>query len=224
VADFSIRIFNLPSGNEQIHFALAKRRWIWTLDKWEDHYLSAFAWVPGPNKGEFIGKLFSIDLKSVPIGEETERFELAKWHDAKKDLPWKESLSGSGWRAEIEYGASEQDLIWKYWKKCAEWIGLKRKAAWDEMEIRLRFHDSDTTRTRYESPVFTDSTPDIATNGASYAMMTYGGDLSVWDANPFPRWPWALTASLGTLLLILLLGRWRYKRTRVAPLVSCPQA
>jgi hypothetical protein len=36
--------------------------------------------------------------------------------------------------------------------------------------------------------------------------------LMMWDADPFPRWPWALAASFGTLLLILFLGCWRSKR------------
>jgi hypothetical protein len=221
--DFSIRIFELPGGKERHRFPLSKHDWVY-LEAWKDDRLTVLD-THRP-VAEWITKVFTIDLKSTPVGHEVEYPELERrrhyTQSGRLVTNWQEYESGNGWRADVEYGASEQDWIRKYWKKFTEWIGLQRNVAFGSgTEVRLRLHDSDTEKTRYESPVFIDSTPYIAANGASYAMWTNGGgnggmDLSVWNANPSPRWPWALAASLGALLAILFFGRWRYKRTKIA--------
>jgi hypothetical protein len=229
--DFSIRVFDLPSGMERNRISLTQRDWH-IFRGWDGQHLTAFAHVPDPNEREIIRKVFAIDLKSNPIGQETERPELERRYTSDENVRyetnWYELKTGMGWRAEIHEGGDVQfDWLWRYWNKCAEWIGAKGV---DESAtpIRLRFLDLDTNRIRYQSPLFvnstfrlTDSTFRIAGNGSCYTVENYQiGELSLWNAKSIIRWPWALAASLGTLLLILLLGRWRTKRLQVTASLS----
>jgi hypothetical protein len=217
--DHSIRIYELPGGKKQNHIPLAKRDWQY-LSTWEGQHLTAVVTLRDVGKNERVKKTIRIDLHSDPTKRETESPELDEhevfYGDGKIEIPWHSLKTGSDWKVERE-DRRDPELIWlrRYWNKCVEWLGVKKDDGL-QFQSQLRFVNLDTNRIRYYSPLFIDSEFYIAGNGACYAVKTPGGELSLWYANPFPRWPWAAAAGLGTLLIILLFGHWRYKRTKIA--------
>jgi len=82
--------------------------------------------------------------------------------------------------------------------------------------VAIRFYDRNTEQVRCEIPLERGVDAKPSPSGNYYAVTTESGLLQVWNVSPLPRWPWALAASLGTLLLVLFFGRWRYKRTKIA--------
>jgi len=114
------------------------------------------------------------------------------------------------------------------------------KAAWSEAYVKLiefsdthfqtlwrnnlssratfRFFDSATQKRRLD--ISLDDCADWGVDNVISESGRYFFNISgqpkmfqVWDLESSRRWPWALTASVGTLLLIFLFGRWRRKRS-----------
>jgi hypothetical protein len=211
--DFSVRVFELSNGKELNRFSLPLREWQ-NLTSVDHHQITAVARVPDPNELEHIKKLFSFDLDSVPVGKETERPELERRIDKsyRVHTNWEEFDHGVDWRAEGRFGYSEPVWFWKCWDQCVGLLAAKKEDVKASL-ARLRLLPAKSRWVYYESPVFSETFSfQIAPDGKSFAAHSLEGELSVWNVNSFPRWPWALAASLGTLLLILLVGRSRSKR------------
>lgn len=215
--NYSIRIFDLTSGKERDHFTLPKALWR-HLKSWRNSFLTAAQESPpGP---EQITKIFTIDLESNPIGQVIERPDMelrqSKSKSGKPVSNWYEYASANDWRAEIRFEDND-DLGWlrEYWNKCLDWFGIN-KVPEARSQYRLRFIDLDSNRIRYQSPLFIDTfVPFIAESGAIYAVQNKSGELSVRSAQPWPRYPWALAASLSLLSIVLLIGRWRASRAHL---------
>jgi hypothetical protein len=159
----------------------------------------------------------AFDLESIPFGKETEVKELEQGATQNLEgidafmLSWHEINRGRQWRADAELCEVVANPFQKYWNQCAEWLGVE-KIAISGMECRLRVLDRSTNRVIYQSPRFVNSSPRMASDGASYALLTDSGELSLWNAESHLRWPWALVLSVCTLSAILLIGRWRSVR------------
>jgi hypothetical protein len=206
----SIRIIEVPSGRELRRFDLPVRSWH-HVNEWVENRLYLEADVPGGASGYYLRESYSFDLTANAIGDGRPEPLLSGRSDG--ETYWDH---GSGWIVHISLGPREI----KKWEEWLEWLARKLGTTFQaERPLcnRVRFLDPDSGRLRYELPSSMKYPCIISHDGKRVASIEPRGILEVWDADPSPRWPWAVTAGIAGAVPILIVGRWRsYRRPAAA--------
>jgi hypothetical protein len=211
----SVRIIELPGGREIRRFDLPTRPWQ-RIDEWMGDRLYAEFEVPDRLPGHYLKQSYSFDLTADSIGKgRPEPLLSGQVIEHEGQTYWR---NGPGWVAHESLSYREP----KKWEEWFEWLALKtgmKFRAERGLVTRVRFLDSDTGRLRYELPRPVNFQCVISSDGKRVACAETDGVVQVWDANPPPRWPWAVAAGLVSAAPILIAGRWR-SPNRLAPAKS----
>jgi hypothetical protein len=235
-----IEVYDLPSGNKRFAHLLpfnVKFNWGY-LSKWDgDHiFMRADALVAGTKTYQQL--FFSFQVLPDRLGEPQEEPSLAGHEDrAVGGLDRRQFTQEYGDRL-VQVTTMPSHEKPAFLRDVLAWLDKTIGTRWSDPvfdAMHLGFFDRATGK-----PIYDFAAPELEVyfmgglthDGQRLAGISSDGrrvatvypvkslmvgphplnGLMMWNADPFPRWPWALAASLGTLLLVLLLGRWRSKR------------
>ena len=208
----TIQVIELPSGRVQRQFDLPLRKWM-RFGPWDGRYFQAFVQAEGDSSRCLPLRKCVFDAAQNPAGEGVEDPHLVQGLNSEGKVAY--STDGPGWRVEFTELPSPAPLSkFDQWlDSVATRLGVRRHRT-SGMDRSVRFVDPAKGSTRYALPVPLGFPCYVSHDGRRIAATTDQDGFEVWDADPWPRWPFVLTGSLAASIGMLSVGKWRHRASR----------
>ncbi len=207
-----IRIIELPSAKELRRFdlpGLPERQWL-HIRRWDGRYLLAVQIVQLESEGRKEWQQITFDTSTDPLGEGTIDPMLRLHEESANDSTfWSEAPDRAAFGKIIRGGQKSRLDEVREWLTAKLGIDLTPQ---HQIRANVRIVDRATGETRYQLPRPLAITICLSRDGRRLAATHDHDSIEVWNVDPPPRWPFALSAGALSFGGILAFGRWRRRR------------